>query len=188
MRNVIDTSNLLLCAVFSALGITIPIIFHMLGLGSVFLPMFIPLAIGAFFLDVKNALIIALVTPLASALLTGMPPLNPPIAFIVAAELAVFCTIISFLNAKTKLPVLAVLLIAIIAERTVQILLFLNIMPLFGVSAAAWSAYEILKVMPGIILMSVIVPIMVPVARKIIEKRSLRLFEHRNDDELGNIR
>ena len=188
MRNLIDTNNLLLCAVFSALGVTIPIIFHMLGLGSAFLPMFVPLAIGAFFLDIKNALIIALITPFASALLTGMPPLYPPIAFIIAAELAVFCFIISFLSARTKLPVLVVLLIAIVAERTAQVLLYLYIMPLFGVPAAVWSVYDILKVMPGIILMIVLVPIMVPTVRGIIERRSLRLFEHRSDDELENIR
>ncbi|MCL1911842.1 MAG: hypothetical protein FWG13_06530 [Leptospirales bacterium] len=188
MRDSIDINNLLLCAVFSALGITVPVIFHILAMGSAFLPMFIPLAIGAFFLDIKNALIIAIATPLASALLTGMPPLYPPIAFIMAAELAVFCFIISLLNAKTKLPVLAVLLIAETAERTLQVLLYLYIMPLFGISAAAWSVYDILKVMPGIILMSILVPIIVPAARKIIERRSLRLFEYRNDDELENIR
>ena len=160
----------------------------MLGMGSAFLPMFIPLAVAAFFLDIKNALIIAIATPLASALLTGMPPLYPPIAFIMAAELAVFCSIISLLNTKTKLPVLAVLLIAEATERTLQVLLYIHIMPLFRVSAAAWSVYDILKVMPGIILMSILVPIIVPAAREIIERRSLRLFEHRNDDKLENIR
>ncbi|MCL1865448.1 MAG: hypothetical protein FWF73_06520 [Spirochaetes bacterium] len=182
MKKSIDTNNMLLCVIFSALGITTPMIFHMLGIGSAFLPMFIPLAIGAFFLDIKNALIAALVTPLASALLTGMPPLYPPIAFIMAAELAVFCCIISFLKSRTKLPIIAVLVIAEITERALQILLYLYIMPLFGVPAAAWWVYQILKVMPGIILMFITVPIVVPVAREIISRRSLRLFEQRSDD------
>lgn len=183
MKNPIDTNNMLLCVIFSALGITTPMIFHALGLGSTFLPMFIPLSIGAFFMEIKNALIAALVTPIASALLTGMPPLYPPIAFIMAVELAVLCCIISFLNARTKLPVLAVLLIAETAERALQILLYIYVMPLFGVTAAAWWVYQILKVMPGIILMCITVPIVVPAVRKIIEGRSLRLFEQKIDED-----
>jgi hypothetical protein len=190
MHTSIDIDNLLLCAVFAALGVTIPILFHILGIGYVFLPMFLPLAIGAFFMSIKNALILGAVTPLASALLTGMPPMYPPIAFIMAFDLAIFCVLISMLCHKTKLPVLAVLLIALLAERLLQTLLYLLVMPLFGVPAAAFSIYNILKVMPGIILMIVVVPLAVPAARKVISKYALRLFEHSHDgddDELGKV-
>ena len=183
MHKAIDINNLLLCAIFSALGIVVPILFHILGLGSTFLPMFFPLAIGAFFLSIGNAAILGIITPLVSALLTGMPPFHPPIAFIMTAELFVLCFCISVLCHKTKFPVIVIVAIAFIAERLVQILLHYVIMPYFGISAEAFSIYSIIKVVPGIILLLVVTPITVPAARKVLSKYALHLFEHSHEDE-----
>lgn len=43
------TRNIVLSALFIALGIIIPILFHAVGMGSVFLPMHIPVILAGFF-------------------------------------------------------------------------------------------------------------------------------------------
>ena len=183
MHRAIDINNLLLCVVFAALGIVVPILFHLFGLGSTFLPMFLPLAVGAFFLSIENAVILGLITPIVSGLLTGMPPFHPPIAFTMAAELLVFCFLISLLCHKTKLPVAVIVIIAFIGERCVQIALYYLIMPYFGVSPQAFTIYSIVKIIPGIILIFVITPILVITARKVLSKYALHLFEHKHEED-----
>lgn len=183
MHKAIDLNNLLLCAIFSALGIIVPILFHVLGLGNVFLPMFLPLAVGAFFLSIENAAVLGIITPIVSGLLTGMPPFHPPIVFVMTAELFVFCLLISLLCHKTRLPVLAVVIIALIAERLTQVFLYYFIMPHFGISSQAFSIYSIIKVLPGMVLILVITPILVPAARKTLSKYALHLFEHSHEEE-----
>ena len=63
MHETIDINNLILAVIFSAFGVLVPVLFHMVGLGSIFLPMFIPLAAGAFFLSPVNALILGIFSP-----------------------------------------------------------------------------------------------------------------------------
>ena len=68
-----------LTALFAALAVALPQFFHMLGLGAVFLPMFLPVTAGAMLLSWKFAFTLALIAPITSWLITGMPPIVPPI-------------------------------------------------------------------------------------------------------------
>lgn len=169
---------MVLAVIFSAFGILVPMLFHLVGLGAVFLPMFLPLALGAFFLSPMNALLVGMFTPLASAVLTGMPPFYPPIAFIMVAELGVLCLVISLLSHRTGLPGVLVLMVAILSERLVLVLMLSLVMPLFQISYKAFSIYEIVKGLPGIILILITVPLMVGRVQKVLARRSLRPFEH----------
>jgi hypothetical protein len=178
MHRTIDINNLVLTVIFSAFGVTVPVLFHLLGLGSVFLPMFLPLAAGPFFLSPGNALLLGIFTPLASAVITGMPPIYPPMAFVMAAELGVFCTLISLLSHRTGLPRVAVLAAAVLAERVVLLLSLAVIIPALGISFRAFSAYQLIKGAPGIVIILAAVPPMVNRMKKIISARSLKLFEH----------
>ncbi|MGM0484913.1 MAG: hypothetical protein ACQERI_10225 [Candidatus Krumholzibacteriota bacterium] len=178
MHDTLDINNLILTVIFSAFGVLIPVLFHLVGLGSIFLPMFIPLAAGAFFLSPVNALILGMFTPLASALLTGMPPFYPPVALIMMAGLGVFCITISVLSHRTPLPRIAVLSVAILAERIILLLFLSVIMPALKISYGAFSFYELVKGAPGMILILVTVPLMVRWLERVISSRSLKLFEH----------
>jgi len=178
MHENLDINNIVLTVIFSAFGVLIPMLFHLVGLGSIFLPMFIPLAAGAFFLSPANAMIMGIFTPLASAVLTGMPPFYPPVALVMMASLGVFCLLISVLSHRTSLPAIAVLSAAIIAERLILLLFLAVIMPLLKISYRAFSIYELLKGMPGIVLILITVPIIVHRLKQIISRRSLKLFEH----------
>ena len=69
-----------------ALGLTLPVVFHAVGLGSKFLPMLLPLLLNGFLSPLGWALFTGAVTPLTSALVTGMPPLYPPVAAVMSVE------------------------------------------------------------------------------------------------------
>ncbi len=178
MHEQINIHNLTLAVVFSALGMVLPPLFHLLGLGSMFMPMYIPLAIGSFMLTARNALMIGMLTPLLSALITGMPPFYPPVAFLMMAQLGVFCTAISLLRHRLRVPVLPALLAAIALDRAVMVTAYYFVAPLFSVSFGVLSAYDLLKSTPGILIMIVLVPVAVPRAVALIQRRSLRLYEH----------
>ena len=71
------TKRITLVGLFIALCILIPIIFHMFGLGKMFLPMFLPILLAAFTIQYPGALFVGTLGPLVSSLSTGMPPLFP---------------------------------------------------------------------------------------------------------------
>jgi len=183
MNKTIDINNLLLAVIFSSLGIVLPVLFHLVGMGSVFLPMFIPLAIGAYFMTPSNALLAGFFTPLLSALLTGMPPFYPPMAFIMMIELTFFCLVISLLNKKTSMPMLVILAIAVIIDRAILIALYSFILPMFNISFKLYTLYDILKSFPGIILMFILVPVLVPAAQRILSSKTLTPYEYSDNDE-----
>ena len=69
--------NIILGGLFVALGIVIPIAFHAIGAGPVFLPMHIPVLLAGFTIGPTIGCLVGAVTPILSSLLTGMPPLMP---------------------------------------------------------------------------------------------------------------
>jgi hypothetical protein len=187
MHHRIDTANVIIAVIFSGLSIALPMVFHLLGLGSVFLPMYIPLAVGSFMLSARNSVMAGFFTPLASSLLTGMPPLFPPIAPIMMIQLSVFCLLISFFSHSSvlhggvisRIKILSILLCAIVADRIIMALLYMVLLPLLEIRSSIVTAFDLLKGMPGIILMCVIVPVLVPKCVEILQKYSLKLYEHR---------
>lgn len=173
MHEEVKIRQILIAAMVAACGVMVPILFHLLGLGSIFLPMFIPLATGSFFLSPHFAFFTGAVVPLASSFLTGMPPIYPPIAIIMSAELAVFCLLISLLLHHTRMHSLLIICIAIFVDRLFLLCLVALIMPAFHISAKLFSAYDILKSLPGVLLLIVITPATVEGIHKIFSKTTL---------------
>jgi hypothetical protein len=155
--------------IFGAAALLLPTVFHMLQLGRVFMPMYLPLVALAFLVRPRVAVTTALLVPLLSAAVTGMPPLFPPVAPVMAAELALMGGIISVLisrfpNAHPLLilaPVLAV-------GRVVNVGLTYGFALLLDLPAAALAGLSFLAGWPGLILMSVVVP---PLVRTIRGRR-----------------
>jgi hypothetical protein len=176
MINRVDIHNLLIAVIFTVLGITIPMLFHLLGLGSIFLPMYIPLAIGSYLMNRTNAAMTGFFTPLISAALTGMPPFYPPVAFIMMLQLTVFCLLISLLKGRFRNPLLA-FAPAIIADRLILAGLNFLILPLFALKPMLLTGYDLLKGLPGIILMLILIPLIVPQCRKIATSMTLAPYE-----------
>ncbi len=86
------------CAVFGAAALLLPPLFHVLRLGSLFMPMYIPLMALAFFAPPRPAALTAFLVPLLSAAASGMPPWYPPIALWMAVELAAMVSLVSWIR------------------------------------------------------------------------------------------
>lgn len=162
--------DVLLGGIFLALALAIPVLFHVVGLGSSFLPMFFPLIIAGYLVCLPVALVVGVSAPLVSALLTGMPPLFPPIAFIMMIEGLSLTGIPAVLYQKKKKGVLLTLIITLVADRLILLgavvltAKWLNLPP--GVLGLA----SLVKGVPGIILILIIIP---PLVKKLKERMSL---------------
>ena len=109
--------KLVTTAVCIALGVLLPMIFHMAGfMGAVFLPMHIPVLIAGLFLGSRSGLITGILTPVLSTALTGMPPAMPTLPIMVA-ELATYGMVSGYLYHRRQLSLLLSLVIAMIAGR-----------------------------------------------------------------------
>ena len=151
-----STQFLTLGALFMALGVLIPIIFHALGLGPIFLPMFWPIAVSGFYLPVVPAMIVGCLTPILSMLLTGMPP--PPILYRMVWELAILggCTACLYRNTRTGLmwPLVGGLIIA----QIMGLLGAAAIAPLLGWPPEMYALATFLEGIPGSVTILICVP------------------------------
>jgi hypothetical protein len=152
------THRLTLSAMFLALGVLFPVLFHMAGLGSAFLPMYWPMAAAGFFLPLSFAVLVGMLTPALSFLLTGMPPVAPPVLQIMIPELAVLAAVTHLLHRKAGLAVWPSVFLGLAASRLV---LFFTA-GLFGRSLGLpprWaSAAMLAEGLPGVAAILVLVP------------------------------
>ena len=140
-------------------------IFHVLHLGSVFMPMYLPLVALAFFVSPRVCAATALVVPLLSGLLTGMPPFYPPVAVAMSVELAVMSALASWASRRWPGSVLLVLVPTLLVGRVLQggagylIGLLVELPPMF------LSVVSVVSGWPGLVLMVLVIPPLVRVAR-----------------------
>jgi len=167
-----------LAALFTALGIVFPQFFHLLGLGSGFLPMFLPLMLGSMFLSWQYVIIMGIACPGVSWLLTGMPPIAPPILPILMVELIIAGLVISLLRNLTKLPAFLILFLAILVDRLVLVGIISIVASMLDITHPFFTIGIVVAGIPGIILQLLIIPYVVI----LIEKR----YPHwRADEEMG---
>lgn len=152
----VRTQNLTSSAVFIALGILVPIFFHAIGLGPVFLPMFWPIATSAFFLPITYAIAVGAITPILSTLMTGMPP--PPILYKMIFELACLSGIISLLYEKTRYGTLWLVLAGLFIAEVTALLSAAAIAPLLGLPPQLYAIASLVKSIPGIVLILGLIP------------------------------
>ncbi len=145
-------------ALVTALGLALPVVFHAVHLGSMFLPMFHPILAGAFFLPPGWAACAGAATPLLSALVTGMPPLFPPVAAWMAVELGAMAGLASLLSRSTRLPVVAILAISLVAGRVTFLAEVTLTAQWLDLPADLLAGLSFLAGWPGLLLCLVIVP------------------------------
>lgn len=154
------TKKLVLTAFFITLGTIIPQLFHLFGLvsGQVFLPMHLPVMIGASLLGMPYAIILGFLTPVVSSLITGMPPLFP-IGLLMCIELSVYGAIIAVTIKHWNIYIS--LISAMLCGRIVNGI-FNAMIAGFGFSSFAIKTYlttVLITALPGIILQLIIVPL-----------------------------
>ena len=145
-----------------ALGVIIPTIFHMTGVGgTIFLPMHIPVLFAGIILGPGLAALVGILCPILSHLLTGMPPLSPvPMLPIMVVELAVYGLVMGYLFNRYSLNIWTSLLGAMILGRLAAGLTVAVMAPLFNLPLKPLPFIQgaIVTGLPGIILQFLIIP------------------------------
>lgn len=157
-------NQLIYAAFFITFAVILPQVFHLLGSGSVFLPMHIPVLLSGFFLAWPYALMVGVLSPVLSFFLTGMPPV--PMLFIMMFELATYGVLVSvFYNLIQKNQIVRVystLLIAMIGGRIVACLVTFLMATIVNMGKFttffAWISSSVIPGLPGILIQLVFIP------------------------------
>lgn len=176
----LSSRELAFCGMFGAAALLLPMIFHLVHLGHVFMPMYLPLVTLPFFVRPWPAAATAILTPLLSGAMTGMPPFYPPIAVFMAIELGLMNALIA--GAARRWPRLSVwltLLPVLLFGRVLYVGLVYAFSLIMKLPAGFMAGLSLLSGWPGIVLMIVVVPPVVAVCR-----RSARLASELGDSAL----
>jgi len=161
-----QTKKLTVGALFVALGVLFPYVMgHAFGVpGTILLPMHLPVLIAGLILGPKLGLAVGILSPIASSLLTGMPPLWPMLPQMIV-ELGVFGLVGGYLKTKTNTHLS--LLGAMIAGRIARGVIFAFIMMPVSAGFVVESVIATtIMGFPGIIMQLVFVPIAVDLLEK----------------------
>ncbi len=161
-------------AAMAALALILPAVFHLVGLGSKFLPMLLPLLLNAFLSSLGWAVLTAVLVPWISAFATGMPPIYPPVALVMSAEAGCMALVAGTLYRLGRRRVWPALIPAIVTDRMVSFLLTLALASRFGLPARAVAVSSFVYGLPGVALQLAVIPIVL----KGLTKRRSVLFGH----------
>jgi len=167
--------DLLLGGLFMAMALVFPMIFHAIGLGSAFLPMFYPIIAAGFLVALPVSVIVGVTSPLLSSLLTGMPPLFPPVALIMMMEGAVLTALPGFLYPRIMNNAWVITLLTMAADRIIMLLATFFFSRLLELPEGFMSAAALINGLPGTILILVLIPPLVKQMEKKI--RLVRTLE-----------
>jgi len=166
---------MIVSALMTALAIMLPIAFHAVGLGNKFLPMLLPLLLNGFLSTWPWAILSAAIAPWLSAAFTGMPPIYPPIAFVMSCEGVVLAGVASILYRVTNRRIWPALVTAIVLSRVTGFLLMWALAAAFHLPRAVSAIAALVEGLPGVVLQLILIPI---VLSGLKQRRSLLL-----DDE-----
>ena len=160
------TKKMILTALFIALGLVLPFLTGQVPqIGSMLLPMHIPVLLCGFVCGAPFGLAAGFITPLLRSLVFGMPQMMPT-AVAMAFELAAYgfvSRLLYRLFQKRKIFVYASLIISMICGRIVWGIVSYFLYGLSG-TAFTWrifAAGAFINAVPGIILQIVIIPLIV---------------------------
>lgn len=156
--------NLVLAALFLALGIVLPFFTGQIpAVGKMLLPMHIPVLLCGLICGWQWGLAVGFVTPLLRSLLFSMPVFYPT-AIGMAFELAVYGAVVGWLYSHSRWQCVKALykclIPAMIAGRLVWGAAMIALMGLGG-SAFTWEAFiggAVLNAVPGIVLQLILIP------------------------------
>jgi len=168
------TSNELITASFIlALGVLFPLIFHIFGIaGPIFLPMHVPVFIAGVLLVPELAILVGVLSPFLSSLLTGMPLLFP-IAIIMMFELGAYGWLTSKLIRSYHQKVITSLVIAMVCGRALAALIAYLLVRLFQIelNPLLYIKGAIITGLPGILLQLILLPVLVRAIQKMTLNR-----------------
>ena len=139
-------------------------------IGSMLLPMHIPVLLCGYLLGWQSGLVVGAITPILRSFLFGMPPLLPK-ALSMAFELAVYGAMTGILYSKfskRKGGIYFSLIPSMLLGRLVWGVVSI---PIYGISGAPFGikvflAGAFLESIPGILLQLILIPLLVVALRK----------------------
>lgn len=148
---------------FIALAIVLPLVVHIFSqtAGISFSPLQLPVIISAIFLPIRYSLMVGVLAPLLSSLLTGMPPLLP-MAPLMAVECAAYAAILRAMLYKST-NIYVALLASMVGGRLLYTLaaglMFVGFAGKGGFLAVVLSTF--INSWPAIVLQLIVVPLFV---------------------------
>ncbi len=187
MKQHLYIKNLTLSAMFLALGLVLPFLTGQIPqIGSMLLPMHIPVLLCGLICGWPYGLAVGFVTPLLRSLIFAMPVLYPS-AIGMAFELATYGAVIGLLYGHSRwkciLSLYRSLIAAMLAGRAVWGVvryLLVGMAGLFGAESKlfTWQAFvagAFLEAIPGIVLQLILIPALMLA----LDKTGLVQFTHR---------
>lgn len=160
------TGNMVLAAMFLALGMVMPFITGQIPeVGSRLLPMHLPVLICGFVCGWKYGLVVGFVVPLLRSVIFGMPPLFPT-GVSMAFELAAYGACTGFLYhalPKRNMSIYVSLVGAMIVGRVVWGIISMVIYGVMGniFTVQIFMASTFLNAIPGILAQIVLIPVII---------------------------
>lgn len=164
------TQNLVLAALFLALGIVLPFLTAQIpSIGSMLLPMHIPVLICGYVCGWQYGLLVGLVVPLLRSVLFGMPPMLAAIPM--AFELAVYGLATGLLYRLLKKNTAGIYISLIGAMLAGRIVWGIVKLIMAGLSSSAFTvsafiAGAVTGAIPGIIIQIILIPVIIMVLKK----------------------
>lgn len=164
------TKNLVLAALFIALGVVLPMAFHAIpNGGSLFSPMHIPVLMCGLCVGPLEGLIVGILTPVLSSTLTGMPPAAILPAMVV--ELAVYGLVSGLMMRLLKdnrsfAKIYIALIVAMLCGRIAGGLVRALILNAGSYTFQMWVTAYFVTGIAGIITHLIIIPLLVRALQK----------------------
>ncbi len=159
------TKNIVLSAMFIAIGFILPFFTGQIQqIGSMLLPMHIPVFLCALICGWEYGLAVGIILPLFRSFVLGMPPLFP-IALSMTVEMAVYGLVAGWIYGHSKWKCLVALYRALVSAMIAgRIVWGLAQIVLLGISGTAFTwqmflAGSLLNAIPGIIVQLTLIPI-----------------------------
>jgi niacin transporter len=178
-RGVRLTKNLTVTAALIAVGVLLPAICHMFGVvGTIVLPMHIPVLTAGLLLPLPYALAVALISPVIGTFATGMPALFPVLPLMLAelAGYAVFAYIfkrgLQLVGMKNRAATVIALALAMIFGRAVlTAACFIMDAAVGTFSAVVYLEKALVSGIPGMALQLFVVPALSEVLSKTVTEK-----------------
>ncbi|MCP4567377.1 MAG: ECF transporter S component [FCB group bacterium] len=158
-------------ALFLALAVILPIAFHQFGLaGRMFNPMHIPVLLAGFICGPVGGVIVGLLSPAISFMITGMPPSYA--VPLMSLELPIYGLIAGLTYVRLKLNIYVALILAIIFGRLAFALglLILGFFIELPYGLETYFKVVLATGLPGTLVQLVIIP---PITAALMRRRKL---------------
>lgn len=166
MTERLTVKHMVLGAFFLALGMILPFFTGQIpAVGSMLLPMHIPVLLCGYVCGWQWGLLVGLVAPLLRSAVWGMPPMMP-VAAAMAFELAAYGAVTGFLYGKMDKSPVSIYISLLSAMAAGRIVWGVVSVFLYGIMGKAFSVSLFLSgalftAIPGIVLQLVLIPVIV---------------------------